>query len=231
MIRAICVLLCVAVGFFSVEGFAENTKAAVKKTDKSKKDSKKRKNTQNSKKEDVSKKGDASKKKEAAKKKDDAPKKSTTSAKQEPKLLGTFGNWKAYETLEDGKKVCYMASFPEKQNGNYSKRGNVYVLVAHRPHIKSYDVVSFDAGYTYKKGSKTTVEIDKKKFNLFTDQETAWCTDSKTDTRLLQCMLKGAKITVSGESAKGTKTTDTYSLSGSSAAYKAICEACNVKRG
>ena len=42
-------------------------------------------------------------------------------------------------------------------------------------------------------------------------------------------MKRGRKMVVKGKSSRGTATTDTYSLTGFSAAYKAIGEACGVK--
>ena len=44
-----------------------------------------------------------------------------------------------------------------------------------------------------------------------------------------QAMRSGAKMIVTGVSSRGTKTIDTYSLSGISAAHKAIGTACKVK--
>ena len=42
-------------------------------------------------------------------------------------------------------------------------------------------------------------------------------------------MAKGRQLIVTGYSSRGTKTTDTYSLAGFTAAYKAIGKACGVK--
>ena len=42
-------------------------------------------------------------------------------------------------------------------------------------------------------------------------------------------MIRGARLVVKGTSSRGTKTTDTYSLKGFSAAFKAIGKACKVK--
>lgn len=71
-----------------------------------------------------------------------------------PELIGEYDDWAAY-SYKDGKGiVCYMASTPKKDEGKYSKRGDIYVIVTHRPAEKSFDVVNFVAGYTYKNGSQ-----------------------------------------------------------------------------
>lgn len=172
-----------------------------------------------------------------------APKKSSENNKKpvqkkkatpsQPHLLGTYGNWRTYTSEENGNKVCYMTSFADKETGQYNKRGDVYLLIAHRPYLKSYNVVSFDAGYTFKKGDQVDVKVQSGKkeeaYRLFTDKETAWCADPKSDKKLTMAITKGEKIIVSGASSRGTKTRDVYSLKGSKAAYLAICRACGVK--
>lgn len=154
-------------------------------------------------------------------------------APNKPKLLGTYGNWQAYVSAENGKKVCYMTSFAEKETGQYAKRGDVYLLITHRPYLKSYNVVSFDAGYSFKSGTQadvtTTTGGKNQTFKLFTDKETAWCPDPQTDKNLTLAIINGSKIVVTGVSTRDTKTTDVYSLKGSQAAYMAICKACDVK--
>ena len=46
---------------------------------------------------------------------------------------------------------------------------------------------------------------------------------------VVDAMIRGARLVVKGTSSRGTKTTDTYSLKGFSAAFKAIGKACKVK--
>lgn len=146
-----------------------------------------------------------------------------------PKLIGTYSHWRAYTNTEKGHKVCYCTSTPTKQEGNYKRRGEVYMIIAHRPYMDSYNVISFDAGYPFKSNEKVKVKIDRKNFSLFTEGETAWAIDPKTDRDLTSAIKKGNLITVNGRSSRGTATTDTYSLKGSAQAYKAICNACNFK--
>lgn len=144
-----------------------------------------------------------------------------------PSEIGEYGDWTAY-SYKDGKNtVCYMASTPKKDEGNYKKRGDIYAVVTHRPAEKSYNVVNFVAGYNYKKGSNVTVKIGTTTFkNLFTSGDNAWAPDNATDRKLVNEMKRGQRMTVEGYSFKGTKTKDTYSLSGFSKAYKAISAKC-----
>ena len=150
----------------------------------------------------------------------------------EPKVLGTFKDWNAFAFDEGGHKVCYMSSQPKKKDPANVKRGDIYVLVTHRPGEKSFDVVSFIAGYSFKKESEASVDLGSKSFKLFTDGETAWARDADTDKALVAAMkdAKGKPMVMKGTSGRGTKTADTYSLDGLAEAYTAINAACSVKR-
>jgi hypothetical protein len=91
-------------------------------------------------------------------------------------------------------------------------------------------VVSVITGYTYQENSEATVQIGNQSFRLFTNGETAWARDEKTDKSLVDAIRKARMLVIKGTSSRGTVTTDTYSLDGSSAAYDAINQACGVKR-
>ena len=145
-----------------------------------------------------------------------------------PELLSTHKDWSAYTFEENGNKICYMASTPRKAEGDYSKRGEIYALITHRPAENTENVFSYIAGYDYKANSDVKLKIGKKEFTLFTQDDTAWAPDSETDKELSEAIRKGARIIVSGTSSRGTKTKDTFSLSGSNAAYKAISKACGL---
>ena len=145
------------------------------------------------------------------------------------KVLSTHADWTAIEEREGANKVCFVATAPAKSEGKYTKRGDVFLLVTHRPAEKATGVVSIQTGYTYKARSDAAARIGTQTFRLFTDGENAWARDDATDRALIQAMRKGANMVVTGTSSRGTRTTDTYSLSGFSAAYRAASKACGVK--
>ena len=151
----------------------------------------------------------------------------------EPTFAQTFikntGKWSAFKNGSGKNRSCYIASAPQKETGNYKRRSDTFVLVSHRPGEATRDVFELRAGYTYKKDSEVTVAIDGQKFELFTQQGAAWAKDSKTDRALARAMIRGRAMTVTGTSARGTKTVDTYSLNGFTAAYNTIGRDCGVK--
>lgn len=145
------------------------------------------------------------------------------------KQIAAFKDWSAHSEGKDKARTCWIYSEPVKDEGNYKRRGRIYLLVTHRPGEKTFNQVQFTAGYTYKKGSAVQVAIGAKKFELFTNGDTAWARSTKDDKDLVAAMRGGARMIVTGQSSRGTKTRDTYSLSGVSAAHRAIDKACGVE--
>ena len=147
-----------------------------------------------------------------------------------PQLIGEYGDWVAYYYKDAGGAVCYMASIPKKDEGKYTKRGEIYTVVTHRPNEKSFDVVNFVAGYTFKPDTQVVVKIGKTTINkLFTSGDKAWAVSDRVDRQLVEAMKKGERMIVHGISSRGTSTKDTYSLSGFTSAYKAISAKCGKK--
>lgn len=146
---------------------------------------------------------------------------------QDHKDLGAFNDWQAYSYTQSGGTRCTMASQPQKDEGDYSKRGDIWAFVMHRPKEGATGEVGFHMGYPIKDGSTVEVTIGGSKFRLYASGEGAyaWRDD---EPKLIRAMRAGSTMVVVGTSARGTKTTDTYSLSGFTAANNAINAACNV---
>jgi hypothetical protein len=149
----------------------------------------------------------------------------------EEKPLGTFKDWQAYSFEEGGKTVCVVWGTPQKETGDYTKRGSVRLFVAHRAWArpKRVNEISIETGYTYKEDSDAVATIGSEKFDMFTDGDTAWNRAPEDDAKMIRAMRIGTEMVVAAESNRGTKTVDTYSLLGFTAAHNAINDACDVK--
>ncbi len=150
-----------------------------------------------------------------------------------PKSLGTFSSWTAAELSGPDGKVCYMVARPTKSEGKYAKRGEVLLVVTHRPAAKRRDEVTFQAGYPYKAGTKVPLAVESKKFELVArpdvEPESAWSPDDKSDKSIVAALKSGKTAVVRSVSARSTETTDIFSLAGFSQAYAAIGQACGIK--
>jgi hypothetical protein len=152
-----------------------------------------------------------------------------SAAAERPQLIDTFRDWKAYTFSDAGGKICYIVSVPSKQEGDYTRRGDVFFLVTHRPSGQVFDEISVITGYTYKDGSTPKATVDGKGFNFFTRNDAAWPVGRSVEKSLLGAMKRGVTMVVTGTSTRGTLTTDTYSLRGVTAAMRKIDQECNRK--
>lgn len=148
---------------------------------------------------------------------------------QEAKILSSHKDWTAFTVKDGDSQICYMASNPKSSEPKGAKRGDITFFVSHKPAENTKNVVSFIAGYPYQSGSQATLSIDGTIYKLFTHQDMAWAKTAKDDTAIANALRKGSRLTIKGTSQRGTNTTDTFSLSGTGAAYDAISKACNVK--
>ncbi len=146
--------------------------------------------------------------------------------------IGSFKQWTAYKSTEAEGKMCFIASQPTNSKYNPSApkaRDPVYFMVTIIPAKKIKNEASTIIGYAFKDGSKVTVDVEGKKFTMFTDKDNAWIENTAQEATLISAM-KGAKtMTLEGVSKRGTTTTDTYSLTGLGSALDAIAKECPVK--
>jgi hypothetical protein len=145
---------------------------------------------------------------------------------REVKLLQKYKDWAAY-TATGSPKVCFAVSQPKDSSPKNVRRGPIYFYVAHYPEDKVTGEVSVKMGYPFAPGGKATVTVDGKKFELFTKEEGAFVEKTSDEASLVNAMEAGNSMKVEGRSARGTDTSDTYSLSGVTDAIERIDKECS----
>ena len=146
----------------------------------------------------------------------------------EPAEMLVSKKWGAYRYDNDGSRICFVSSVPTKSEGKYDpkNRGDIRVFVSHGPGKAERDVVQVIAGYRYKPQSDVSLTIDGKNFKLFTIEDRAYAESEEDDRRIITLMKRGSRMTIVGISSRGTKTTDTYSLSGFTKTKAVIDKTC-----
>ncbi len=146
----------------------------------------------------------------------------------EPTLIGQFGTWGAYTATPSGKKVCFALAKPSssKTNPPNRPRDPAYAFVSTRPAEKVINEVSVMIGYTLKPGSESTLEVGGASYAMYTQGDGLWIKNAAEEERMVDAMRKAADVTVKGVSAKGTETTDTFSLKGLSQALDRLAQDC-----
>lgn len=149
-------------------------------------------------------------------------------ADTEPKQIGVFDDWLAYSYDAADSKVCYISSIPKASEPKNAKRDPAFFLVTHMPGRKPpvKGEVSTIIGYPFKEGEIVKLSIDEQDYEMFSKGDTAWV-DTGSDKKVVAAMKAGKSLKIEGTSWRGTRTVDTYSLMGISAALDAIDKACN----
>ena len=146
----------------------------------------------------------------------------------EPVLIGQFGTWGAYTATPNGKKVCFALAKPSssKTNPPNRPRDPAYAFVSTRPSEKVFNEVSVMIGYALKPGSESTLEVGGASYAMYTQGDGLWIKNAAEEERMVEAMRRAADAVVKGVSAKGTETTDTFSLKGLSQALERISQDC-----
>jgi invasion protein IalB len=146
----------------------------------------------------------------------------------QPKLLGQYGEWGAYTASAAGKKVCFAIAKPASSVTNplNRPRNPVYTFISTRPADKVTNEVSIIIGYPFKPGTEASADIGSTSFALYTQQDGAWIKNAADEANMVRAMRGGDTMVVKGASAKGTQTTDTFTLKGASQALDRIAQEC-----
>ncbi len=146
----------------------------------------------------------------------------------EPTLIGQFGTWGAYAASPNGKRVCFALAKPtaSKTNPPNRPRDPAYAFVSTRPSEKVNNEVSVMIGYTLKPGSESTLEVGGGSYAMYTQGDGLWIKNAAEEERMVDAMRRAPDLVVKAVSAKGTETTDTFSLKGLSQALDRIAQDC-----
>ena len=142
------------------------------------------------------------------------------------KILDKFKNWESHFTQDGGNLVCFAVSMPVKKEPGNLNRAEARIFVTFRTKENIQDEVSVTSGYPYKKGEKVNVTINEDNFGFESSDNFAWLTSKDQEIKIINLMKKKNTAKVMGVSARGNKTTDSYSLLGFTAAYNSAKNKC-----
>ena len=135
--------------------------------------------------------------------------------------------------LEKGKWIfikdndwCYIGALNiETDLPKDKNRGENYIIV-YKIIGSDENIVQVEVGYNYNLDKEISLKIDNSTFSLYSTKdspETAWTDD---DDKVIYAMKKGLKLTLTGESSRGTITNDIYTLKGFTAAFNQLNKDC-----
>ena len=170
----------------------------------------------------------AAKSTKSAAKQDVAKPPAAMSGGAEPTLIGQFGTWGAYAATPNGKRVCFALAKPTASKSNPANRPRdpAYAFISTRPAEKVSNEVSIMIGYALKPGSESTLEVGGASYEMYTQGDGLWIKNAAEEEQMVQALRRSPDATVKGVSAKGTETTDTFSLKGLAQALDRIAQDC-----
>jgi tRNA(Leu) C34 or U34 (ribose-2'-O)-methylase TrmL len=143
-----------------------------------------------------------------------------------PTLLEKYKEWSAF-AASGTPKVCFALAQPKQSTPKGIKRGPVYFYISQWPADGVTYEVSVKMGYPFGPGAKATATVGGAKFDLFTKDEGAFVEKVDAELGLVEAMKKGSTLKIDGKSARGTATSDIYSLEGLSDALARIAKECS----
>lgn len=144
--------------------------------------------------------------------------------------VGTFNDWQVLVADTSDGKICFAASTPVDSKYSQPVRGRdpAFFQVTTVPGKNVHNEASTIAGYTFASSATVTASVDGTDYKMFLNAsapDTAWAVYD-TETALVDAMKKGSKLVVTGTSSRNTTVTDTYSLSGITAALAEVAKQC-----
>jgi hypothetical protein len=145
-----------------------------------------------------------------------------------PTLLGQYGEWGAYTASPGGKKLCFAIAKPTSSQTipPDRPRNPIYMFISSRPAEKVSNEVSIIIGYPFKPGTEASAAVGTTSYALYTQQDGAWIKNAPDEAQMVDAMRAGQSAVVKGVSAKGTQSTDTFTLKGLSQALDRVGQEC-----
>ncbi len=145
---------------------------------------------------------------------------------QQVRLLGEHRAWSSYAASDAAGAVCFAMTKPERVAPTPDGYTQAYVYVTNRPAENIGSEFNLVAGFTFQPDSVATVDVGGQVFNLFTQNDAAWLDDAGQSDALASAIRAGSSMVIEGTSSAGIKVTQTYSLSGATAAQQSISAEC-----
>jgi Invasion associated locus B (IalB) protein len=157
-----------------------------------------------------------------------APAPAAVAGGAKPTLLSQYGEWGAYTASPGGKKICFAIAKPSSSETVPADRPRnpPYMFISSRPADKVSNEVSIIIGYAFKPNSEATAEVGTTSFALSTQQDGAWVKNATEEAHMVEALRAGQSAIVKGVSAKGTRSTDTFSLRGLAQALDRVDQEC-----
>ena len=151
----------------------------------------------------------------------------TLNAEENLRSVGKFKDWESFILSQEENKICFAQSIPVVRAPKKLKRDPSRLFISFRPTENIKNEVSVTNGYEFKLKAPVTAKSGKKSYDLFSKGRFAWVVDNKDEAKLIITMKKASRLMIVGNTDKGDKTTDHYSMMGFTKAYNITKKNCS----
>jgi len=148
-------------------------------------------------------------------------------AEENLKSLGKFKDWESFVLIKEGIKTCFAQSIPVIRAPKKLEREASRLFISFRPAENIKNEISVTNGYKFKLKAPVAAKSGKKKYDLFSKGRFAWVADDGDQVKLIATMKRASRLMIIGNSEKGERSTDHYSMMGFTKAYNSAKKSCS----
>ena len=145
---------------------------------------------------------------------------------QSVQVLGDFRNWSAFTANDGAGIICFSMSKPKEVEPTPDGYTQAYVFLTTRSTQNIKNEFNLIAGYQFDDTASAFARVGSRTYDLYTKEDAAWLKDVSESEAFARALRAGSIMIIEGTTQKGVKIIQTYSLSGVTAASRAVNAAC-----
>jgi len=140
--------------------------------------------------------------------------------------VARFKDWSVFIAESNGEKICFASSVPKTAAPRNVDHGEVNFIVATWAAGGPKAQPNLTVGYPLRNAPPPAASVGSRKFPMYVDGREAFIDRSEDERSLVGELRRGASLRVDAASSRGTRTSYTFSLAGSAAAFDHAAKLC-----
>ena len=142
-----------------------------------------------------------------------------------PSAIGRYKDWTVYTETINGETLCYAATEATDKAPRSADHGDVWFFVSNWKSGKARSQPSLKVGYELRDDLPGRVSVGRSGWTMYGVGREAFAQD-RDDSNIVSALRKGSELRVEAISARDTKVSYHFSLSGSAAAIDKASSLC-----
>ena len=142
-----------------------------------------------------------------------------------PTAIGRYKDWTVYTETMNGETLCYAATEATDKAPKSADHGDVWFFVSNWKSGKARSQPSLKVGYQLRADLPARATVGRSGWTMYGVGQEAFAQD-QDDPQLVSALRRGRELRVEAVSARDTKVTYHFSLSGSAAAIDKAAQLC-----